>query len=255
MKARFWSLRSDVGGVGYEEARALQLALVELRARDLIPDTVLFLEHEPVITRGRGLQFTGAERPRHMPAPAMLPPGIAFAESERGGDLTYHGPGQLVIYPICRLDGRGFGPNHDVAGFLRKFEQAIIRVIGGESRDAATGVWIGDRKVASMGIAVRRWVTYHGLAINCVNDLKPFHLISPCGFSPEVMTRVLDTLEAGSPEAVELADWTGRGRGKMEKRIAEAFSEYGTVVERLTIGEAMERAVRLGAEVSARALA
>lgn len=189
--------RSLPGLVSYEAARELQLELVEKRAAGEIEDTILFLEHESVITQGRGLQFTGQPRPRHMPKPAFLPPEIAFGETERGGDLTYHGPGQLVIYPIVKLDGQGFGPDHDITAFLRKFEGAVIAAlaeygVAAESRESATGVWVGDRKIASMGIAVRKWVTYHGLAINIVNDLKPFHLISPCGFAPEVMTRLSD---------------------------------------------------------------
>jgi len=197
---RFWSLK---GYVSYEDVRDLQLSLVDQRARDLIPDTVLFLEHLPVVTRGRGLQFTGVPRDRHMPLPGVFPSGISFADSERGGDLTYHGPGQLVVYPICKLDGRGFGPLHDVAGFLRKIEQIFVDELGrfglhAEAREQATGVWVGDRKIASMGIAVRRWVTYHGIALNCVNDLSPFHLISPCGFSPEVMTRLSDLAPLGA---------------------------------------------------------
>lgn len=201
--------RSLPGYVSYENARQLQLTLVEQRSRDEIPDTILFLEHEPVITRGRGLQFTGQPRPRQMPLLQPLPPGIAFAESERGGDLTYHGPGQLVIYPICKLDGHGFAPRHDVGAYLRKIEQILIAELAnhglrGEARENATGVWVGPKKIASIGIAVRKWVTYHGLALNCVNDLAPFHLISPCGFSPEVMTRLCDHVELGTVWREEL---------------------------------------------------
>lgn len=186
----------------YQAAKELQLELLEKRARGEIEDTVLFLEHEPVVTRGRGLQFTGEPRERQIPLPAPLPEGIAYAESERGGDLTYHGPGQLVIYPIVKLDGKGFGPERDVTAFLRKFERVLIEVLSeldlpGESRESATGVWVRDKKLASIGIAIRKWVTYHGMAINVVNDLKPFHLISPCGFSPEVMTRLSDLLPEG----------------------------------------------------------
>ena len=109
---QFWSLE---GLVRYEEVADLQRALVERRALGIIPDTVLFLEHEPVVTRGRGLQWTGVARERSIPLSAPLPPSIAFAESERGGDLTYHGPGQLVMYPIIKLDGSGFGPERDIA--------------------------------------------------------------------------------------------------------------------------------------------
>lgn len=227
---RFWTLE---GQTPYEKARELQLKLVDLRAADLIPDTVLFLEHEPVITQGRGLQFTGAARPRHMPVPAMLPPGMSFSESERGGDLTYHGPGQLVIYPICKLDGTGFGPRHDIAGFLRGLEGVLIGELqswgfDAESREHATGVWVGDKKIASVGIAIRKWVTYHGLAVNCVNDLKPFHLISPCGFSPEVMTRFVDLVaERGGLKAV--SGWEGQGwRIALENRLARRFAEIAS---------------------------
>jgi lipoyl(octanoyl) transferase len=212
---QFWSLKSKSSPyVSYERVRELQLELVEKRSRDEIPDTILFLEHEPVVTRGRGLQFTGEEKPRHMPLP-VLPPEVAFSESERGGDLTYHGPGQLVIYPICKLDGKGIAPHHDIGGFLRKMEAELIAVLNErlasvgavcEGVENATGVWVraqgeakASKKIASMGIAVKKWVSYHGLALNCVNDLKQFQMISPCGFSPEVMTRVQDWVPLERP--------------------------------------------------------
>jgi lipoate-protein ligase B len=220
-KAIFQSLP---GLTSYEDARQLQLHLVEERARDLIPDTFLFLEHEPVITRGRGLQrAAGQDKAPGMPTPSKLPPGISFAESERGGDLTYHGPGQLVMYPICKLDGRGFGPDHDVTGFLRKLEGVLLAAlsrwgIAGESRADATGVWVGKKKTASIGIAVRKWVSYHGIALNCVNDLEPFHLISPCGYNPDVMTRVTDL----NPKL----RWTRKTwRSEAEEALREAILE------------------------------
>lgn len=215
---QFWSLKTALSPyTPYEAVRELQLSLVDQRARDEIEDTVLFLEHEPVVTRGRGLQYTGEPRRRHMPM-LPLPPEVAFAESERGGDLTYHGPGQWVIYPIFKLDGQGFAPNHDIAGFLRKMETVLMSEIDErlarseksqgarcEGVENATGVWIrgagelkASKKVASMGIAVRKWVSYHGLALNCVNDLRPFQLISPCGFAPEVMTKLEDWVELDS---------------------------------------------------------
>jgi len=218
---RFWSL---TGLVGYDEAKVLQQKLVDLRAQELIPDTILFLEHRPVITRGRGLQWTGVRREKHMPQPAFLPAGTEFCESERGGDLTWHGPGQLVIYPICKLDGSSaLNPHHDIGAFLRAQEKLFCRVLSdsygitsARTREHATGVWVGEeaapRKIASIGIAVRRWVIWHGHAINLVNDLKPFHLISPCGFQPEVMTR--------------LADWVGEvraSRAAFERAFAEAW--------------------------------
>ncbi|HTL11380.1 MAG TPA: lipoyl(octanoyl) transferase LipB, partial [Bdellovibrionota bacterium] len=203
-EVRFLSLP---GQVPYEAARTLQLELVEQRAAGRIPDTVLFLEHAPVVTRGRGLQVPqgakAADQMRAMPLSEELlrEKGISIAESERGGDLTYHGPGQLVIYPIVKLDGGGLGARKDIHAHLRWLEGGLISLIGAfglkaSTRQDATGVWVGEgpaaRKVASLGIAVRKWVTYHGMAVNVVNDLAPFHLISPCGFSPEVMGRLQD---------------------------------------------------------------
>lgn len=230
---QFWSLQ---GFVDYEAVRKLQLDLVELRCQGFIPDTVLFLEHMPVVTQGRGLQFTGTPRPRHMPRPVMMPAGIAFCESERGGDLTYHGPGQLVIYPICKLEGSGFAPYHDVAGFLRRIEHILVgelqsRGLQAEVREHATGVWIKDRKVASLGIAIRKWVTYHGIAINGVNDLQPFFLMSPCGFSPEVMTRLCDQM----PLDEKL--W----RKDFEQLYARSMSSGAFEIESLSLEQAQAR--------------
>lgn len=245
---QFWSLS---GLTDYERVSRLQKRLVELRAQNQIEDTILFLEHLPVVTRGRGLQFTGELRARHMPVPPM-PAGIQFAESERGGDLTYHGPGQLVIYPICRLDGKGLFPHHDVTGFLRKMESWLVGwlrtlklahldliadtgsaatgkasapLIDISARDSATGVWVGERKIASIGVAVRKWVTYHGIAINIVNDLQPFHLISPCGFSPEVMTRLRD-LAPRDPRWTH-EDW----RGTLESELSQVLVPGARVVK------------------------
>lgn len=225
MQFRPLRFKSIQGLTSYEEAREMQKKLVELRANDEIEDTVLFLEHAPVITQGRGLQKTSETRPgdsRHAPLPQNLPEGISFSETERGGDLTYHGPGQLVVYPIFKLDGSSsFCSAHDIDAYLRSLESVFIDVLSefglqAKIRPEATGVWVGDRKVASIGIAVRKWVTYHGVAINVVNDLKPFHLISPCGFSPEVMTRLSDLI----PQFESREDW----RAFLEKRIARGFA-------------------------------
>lgn len=243
LKAQFWSLQ---GQVSYAQVRDLQLSLVDLRSKDLISDTILFLEHQPVITRGRGLQWTGVERPRHMPL-AFLPSEIEFAESERGGDLTYHGPGQLVIYPICKLDGQGFAPFHSVEGFLRNLEKVLISYLASLGihagiRENATGVWIESQKIASIGIAVRKWVSYHGVALNCVNDLKPFHLISPCGFNPEVMTRLSNYVSLES-------DW----REWVEAALAEQF-QTGSKVESISLQQAFTKIDDLNRLTSAEAL-
>jgi lipoate-protein ligase B len=239
MGMQFWSLK---GLVRYEEVSELQRLLIEKRASGQIEDTVLFLEHEPVVTRGRGLQWTGTPRERSIPLAAPLPPSIAFCESERGGDLTYHGPGQLVMYPIMKLDGSGFGPNHDIAAFLRKLEGVFVAWLKGlglqsESRENATGVWAEGKKIASIGIAIRKWVVWHGLAINVVNDLKPFHLISPCGFSPDVMANLAELVEARGL-AFDREGW----RGWVESEISRALMGGPAQVESLALSEAMARA-------------
>ncbi len=195
----------------YSKAHALQLELLEKRVRDEIPDTVVFVEHEPVITRGRGLQWTGEARERSVPLRSDLPAAVAYAEIERGGDLTYHGPGQLVIYPIIKLGASSRFPKPDVMAYLRELERIGVDELkrlgltDARGVENASGIWIGERKIASLGIAVRKWVTYHGIAINLTTDLAAFRLIDPCGFDPEVMTRLSDLPVA--PEALTRAHW------------------------------------------------
>jgi lipoyl(octanoyl) transferase len=277
----FWSLRTESSQqTSYDQVRALQQTIVELRAQDLVEDLTLFLEHEPVVTRGRGLQqkmqTAFSEKPgseksgteesglslRHMPL-AGLPAGVDFAESERGGDLTYHGPGQLVIYPIFKMDGKGFAPLHDVAGYLRKLEfvvmteldrrlsspQAKLKGARTESVPDAAGVWIrsagetkASKKIASMGIAVRKWVSYHGIAINCVNDLDAFKLFSPCGFPSEAMTRLQDWVEL--PKA-----WRPDLESSLAHQLSIASMDGEAVqIESLTLNEAKARTDKIEAD-------
>jgi lipoate-protein ligase B len=146
------------------------------------------------------------------------------------------------MYPIVRLDGSGFGPNHDIAAFLRKLEHVFIewlRSLGldSESRENATGVWAEGKKIASIGIAIRKWVVWHGLAINVVNDLAPFHLISPCGFSPDVMGNL-----AGLMESKGLSFDRGDWRGWVESELARVMAGSSMQVEQLALSEAMGRA-------------
>lgn len=181
-----------IGGLTpYAEAHALQRRLVDRRADGLVDDVLLLLEHAEVITIGRR---RGAEQHVHDAA------GIGVIEVERGGDVTWHGPGQLVAYPLVQLDpGRV-----DLPGHLRALEDAImavLRPLGLEPcRDPRnTGVWLpspaGPLKVCSMGIACRRWVTWHGLALNVAPELASFRRIAPCGMAPDVMTRLADHLD------------------------------------------------------------
>jgi len=166
----------ELGRRSYEEVWELQKRLVSLRASEAIPDVLLLLEHEHVITLGRK---TTPENFR--------PQNISVFQVERGGDATYHGPGQLVGYPIIKL------PDNDVLKYLRKLEETLIRAvtsygIDGARKEGHTGVWVGKKKLASIGVAVAGWVTYHGFALNVNTDLNYFHLIKPCGLDPNVLT-------------------------------------------------------------------
>ena len=177
-----------LGRTPYADAHALQQELVTRRVEDSVGDLLLLTEHEPVITVGRG---TPAEEQRSLAAT-----GIPVVEVERGGEATYHGPGQLVAYPILKLSE----DKRDLHRYLRDLEEAVIGVLSelaieGTRRPGLTGVWIGERKVCSIGVAVRRWVTWHGLALNLHTDLTPFRRFHPCGLSPDVMTRVADHAE------------------------------------------------------------
>ncbi|MCA9566720.1 MAG: lipoyl(octanoyl) transferase LipB [Myxococcales bacterium] len=182
---RFLRLR---GQVGYSEAHDLQKALLDARIAGEVPDTVLLLEHSPTITVGRARDAV-----RNVLEPGDTP----VVTVERGGDVTWHGPGQLVAYPIVDLRGR----REDLHLHLHSLEAAVIGVLAdlglAPTRDARnTGVWLPGpvlpQKVCSIGIACRRWVTWHGLALNVDPDLSAFARIHPCGFSADVMTRLVD---------------------------------------------------------------
>jgi len=174
-----------LGPLGYREGLEVQEALVEARAAGETGDWVLFPDHPPVLTVGRN-PSAGALRA----SPEVLRErGIEVFEVRRGGDITWHGPGQLVGYPIFDLTPR----NHDLHKFLRSIEQVLIDALAsygiGAARSAGrTGVWVGAEKVASIGIAVRRWVSYHGFALNVNPDLADFELIHPCGLDGVRMT-------------------------------------------------------------------
>lgn len=164
----------------YKEALDLQKKLVELRIEDKIDDTIILVEHPHVFTIGRKLKseehITDAN-------------GIPIVEVDRGGDVTYHGPGQYIAYPIIKLKAE----ERDLDYYLRKLEKILINTmqkwgIKGVRVKNQTGVWVGDRKVASIGISVKKWVTYHGLALNVSTDLSYFLKIMPCGLEGKVMT-------------------------------------------------------------------
>jgi lipoyl(octanoyl) transferase len=170
------------GRVPFAEAHARQQRLVAERIAGERPDQLVFCEHSPVVTIGR-----------RTPADELPEPGIETVVVERGGEATWHGPGQCVAYPVLLLaPGR-----RDLHRYLRDLEQVVIDVLDdlgleAERRDGLTGVWVGDKKLCSIGVAVRRWVTWHGLALNVSCDLESFAHFRPCGLDPAVMGRVCD---------------------------------------------------------------
>jgi lipoyl(octanoyl) transferase len=177
-----------LGRVEYCEALALQERLRAARQRDELPDVLLLLEHPPVYTRGR--RSAPGELPMGEEWYAMQ--GIDVVQTDRGGKVTYHGPGQLVGYPIVAVG--------DVLAYVRLLEQALVRALGEEGIAARarpedgpdyTGVWVEDRKIASIGVHVQRGVTTHGFAVNVENDLQPFNWIIPCGLDNVRMTSVI----------------------------------------------------------------
>jgi lipoyl(octanoyl) transferase len=187
----------QLGQVGYSEAWELQRSIAADVLEGRAPDTVLFLEHPPVITLGRRSE----DGELHLPAGA----GIEVVETDRGGKSTYHGPGQLVCYPILDLKRHG----RDVKDYVRKLEEALIKTLApfeltGERIDGLTGVWLTrpPRKIASIGVHVSRWVTTHGYALNVDLDPAPFtDWITACGLEDAMFTTV--AREAGRPVTVD----------------------------------------------------
>ncbi|HEX9006425.1 MAG TPA: lipoyl(octanoyl) transferase LipB [Bacteroidota bacterium] len=174
-----------LGRTEYRRCWALQQRLCELRRAGSVPDTLLLTEHDPVFTIGR----TGD--PRHVLAEAeeLRRRGIELVACDRGGDVTYHGPGQLVAYPI--LDLHGF--YLDLHRYLRALEGSVITLLSrygirADRHPSYTGVWVGDEKICAIGIRSSRWITMHGLALNVNTDLTPFDRIIPCGIFEKGVT-------------------------------------------------------------------
>jgi lipoate-protein ligase B len=192
----------DLGRQSYARVLELQRSLARRRiVGELEDDLLLLVEHDPVVTLGRGTH------PQSLPlsASALLQKGVEVYEVERGGDATFHGPGQLVGYPILDLRAH----REDLHWYLRSLEVALIAgldtlgVMAG-TNPGFTGVWTRGRKIASIGIHVKQWITYHGFALNVSTDLTYFDLIVPCGIRDVVMTSV--AMESGRTDSALWAD-------------------------------------------------
>jgi lipoyl(octanoyl) transferase len=203
-----------LGTLPYADGLALQQALVEDRRAGRIPDTLVLLQHPHVLTLG---VKRDASRAHVVASPAMLASsGVEVFEAGRGGDVTYHGPGQLVAYPI--LDLRP--DRQDVHRYVRDLEHVMIRLCADYDLTAGrlqglTGTWIGDRKIGAIGIRISRWITSHGVAFNVSTDLSRFELIVPCGIADKGVTSLEH--ELGRPlDMVEVEN-------RFSARFAEVF--------------------------------
>jgi lipoyl(octanoyl) transferase len=200
-----------LGRIGFAEALALQEQIVARKKEDrTAPDELLLLEHEPVYTIGRTPDQTSLRGAAGLPHPLF--------QINRGGQATYHGPGQLIGYPIIDLRNCG----QDLHKFLRWIEELLTTFLtsfGLEARrrDGLTGVWIENRKIASIGVGVRHWITMHGFALNVCGDLSPFAHITPCGIAGVTMT----SIENESGKSVTVAE----AGAKMEKLATRAMDD------------------------------
>ncbi|AKJ64401.1 lipoyl(octanoyl) transferase LipB [Kiritimatiella glycovorans] len=197
-----WCLRFE-RPVPYSEARDIQLRLLEERRRERIPDTVLLLQHPPTITLGqRGRDHYLLKTPAE-----YRERGIEVHKAERGGDVTWHGPGQWVLYPILHLGGRGA----DSHGYLYNLEEVAVRTAGDLGvrawrREGKNGAWTEAGKIAAIGFRLRRWVTFHGMSFNVMPDLSGFDTIVPCGLEGEKVASIETLLGSATPSMDRAGD-------------------------------------------------
>ena len=202
----------NLGTMRYSDALDYQREIAKQRiSGELDQDLLLLVEHPPVVTLGRS-----SKQKNLVSSPDFLKSkGVELFEVERGGDVTFHGPGQLVGYPIIDLKRH----KQDLHWYLRAVEESLIKALAaysipGERSTGFTGVWTKDRKIASIGVHARDWVTWHGFALNVTTDLTYFDLIVPCGIDGVIMTSMQRELGADSPSMCEV-----------EKTVAAAFGE------------------------------
>ena len=189
----------DLGLVGYEECYRIQKDMVRRRRAGEIEDTIILAEHNEVFTIGRTGQMENVLIPNDM----LFSSGLKVLKVDRGGDVTFHGPGQLVAYPIIDLRDAG----KDLHSYLRDLEEAAIRFLNDYGVNAVrikekTGVWVSGKKIASVGVGASNWVTFHGISVNINCDLKFFSMINPCGMKDTEMT----SLERIKGQEIRMAD-------------------------------------------------
>jgi lipoyl(octanoyl) transferase len=207
----------DWGRTDYRAALSRQTELVDRRIAGGIGDTLVFTEHDPVFTLGLR---SGADAHLVWDAGRLAREGIAVVKTNRGGDITYHGPGQIVGYPIVSLAAR-----RDLHAYLRFLEQVLIDTLGSlglfaARRDGKTGIWLGHRKIAAIGVAVRRWVAYHGFALNVDPDLAHFGGIVPCGIGASEGT--VTSIRAELGHAVDL----GEVKAVLSRKFREQWPDF-----------------------------
>ena len=211
-----------LGRTDYARAYALQHELHRMRCQGVIGDVLITVEHDPVFTIGRSgsrtnIRVSEQERERA---------GIPVYEIERGGDITYHGPGQLVCYPI--IDLRDYG--RDIKRYITSLEQAMIDLcadwnVSADRRTGYPGVWVGERKIASIGVSVRHWVTQHGLAFNVDVNKEHFAMINPCGLPIEMVSLV--DLPSDDVVSEEVASEEGTMQYVTERLLEHMKSIFG----------------------------
>lgn len=200
----------DLGRRAYQETWDLQKAVHRKRVEDRIPDTLILVEHDPVITMGK----SGKDKNLLVPVKLLKDKGVDFFNIERGGDMTYHGPGQLVGYPIFNIR-RGLA---GIKPFIGLVEEAVVRTlrdfgIKAGKKEKLIGVWTEEGKICSIGVAVQRWISFHGFALNVNTDLKFFDFIVPCGLAGVTMTSMKNILGKET------------GLGEVKSRISDHFGQ------------------------------
>ncbi len=189
-------LQINLGRIKYNQAWDIQKELVALRYNNTIQDCLIVCEHDPVLTMGRGTDMDNLLVSEEI----LKQKGVDLFEIERGGDITFHGPGQVILYPIISLHER----SKDAHKYLRDLETAVIKALSEIGLEASikkglTGIWINDKKIGAIGVALSKWITYHGMALNVNTDLDFFKLINPCGITEypvssisELLSRTID---------------------------------------------------------------